>query len=84
MTIDLPDDVRRRLLDAIRGFILDEFGEELGDLRLRRIYDFLAGHVAAAAYNQGIADAGAWMTRKLGDLEGDLHEDPPEISPPAP
>ncbi|MHC5025097.1 MAG: DUF2164 domain-containing protein [Planctomycetota bacterium] len=77
MPIEFSDDVRRRLLDALRGFCLDEFGEELGELRLRHVYEFLMGHVAAAAYNQGVADAGAWMHAKLGDLEGDLHEDVP-------
>jgi uncharacterized protein (DUF2164 family) len=75
MAIEFPDDAKKRITTSLNAYVQDEFGEDLGDLRMVRLYEFLVGLIGAAAYNQGVADAQAWLHNKLIDLEIELHED---------
>lgn len=71
-----PDeDARELLLGSIQRFFREELDDEIGELKARLVLDFLWKEVGPAAYNQGVADAQAWLMERLGDLEGSVHAD---------
>ena len=74
MTIELSDDVRKMILQAIQRHVGEQLGEEIGVLQSQLLLDFMIKLVGAAAYNQAISDAQAWLQHKVLDLAGDLHE----------
>jgi len=75
MAIELQPEKRKHLIAQITSFIYDEFEIEIGELRATLVLDFMNKHVAAAAYNQGVADSQAYLTNKLADMGIDLHEE---------
>ena len=74
MGIEFSSEARTAMFEKLQAFFLDEFEEELGELRTRRVFEFMVGLVGASAYNQAVSDAQAWLQGKLLDLEGDLHQ----------
>jgi len=74
VAITLPADVKKRIVKSLHAFVLEHYEQDLGELRMQVLYDFLMGLVAAAAYNQGIADAQAYMQKRLIDMEIELEE----------
>ena len=74
MPIEFTDEQRKQIIDALRGYVLDEFDDDIGDLRAERLFEFVMNLVGASVYNQALTDAQAWMQGKLMDLEGDLHQ----------
>ena len=74
MAIEFPDDVKNRMLRALGDYALEHFDRELGELQSAMLFEFTVNLVGAAAYNQAIQDAHAYLAGKLTDLEIDLHE----------
>lgn len=74
MAIQFPEEQRRRIREALQTYCRDHFDQDPGVLQTDVLYDFVVALVGAAAYNQGVADAQAYMQTKLLDLEIDVHE----------
>ena len=74
MAVTLPDDVRNRIVKSLHAFVQEHYEQDLGELRLQVLYEYLMGLVAAAAYNQGVADSQTYMRKRLIDMEIDLEE----------
>jgi len=75
MLPDASTETRDRLIGSIRRFFDEELESDIGDLKARLVLDFIWKEVAPAAYNQGVADAQAWIAERVADVEGTCHAD---------
>lgn len=69
-----PPELQQQIHAAVERFWFDETGEEPGIMQRDRVLEFFTKLLGAAAYNQAIADAQAYLSAKLTDMEADLHE----------
>ncbi len=74
MSIRFPKEQEERLLSAIKRYVLENFEEDLGDLRASLFLDFVLKAIGPAIYNQAIADAQAFLLKSTGDLEATCYE----------
>lgn len=72
--INLSDDRKARLIEALQGYFLDEFDEELSQFRAEGMLDFLLVKLGPPVYNQGVRDACEFVQKKLVDIEGEVYE----------
>ena len=73
MPITLPDETKKHLTDALRGYFRDEFGQEIGALQASFLLDFVLQEVGPSIYNQAIRDAQAHLQAIVSDLDLSLH-----------
>ena len=66
---------RERLIASIHRFFSDELDQDIGELKAALVLDFAWKEFAPAAYNQGVADAQAWIAERVADVEGSCHAD---------
>lgn len=71
--IELKDDEKKVLIAEIKSFFLDEFDEELGDLRADIVLDFILEKAGPKIYNRGVNDAQTWFKEKFDDLDADFY-----------
>lgn len=74
MRIDLSEERKQDLLKTLNDFYSKEFDEELSPYRAQRILDFFIKALGPPLYNQAIADARAFMSRKLDDLDAEFFQ----------
>lgn len=74
MALTFSAKTRKRLYAKLQSYVKDEFDEEIGDLRADRMFEFMVGLIGAAAYNQAISDAQAYIQGRLIDMEIELEE----------
>lgn len=74
MSLELDDTRRRRLIQGLQGYFLQEFDEELSPFRAEQVLDFFLESLGPAVYNQAVQDARGFMQRKLDELDGEIHE----------
>lgn len=72
----LDPERRRLLISDLQSFFLDEFDEDVSELRAERILDFALEAVGPEIYNQAVGDARAYMQGKLDDLDGIVYVEP--------
>jgi uncharacterized protein (DUF2164 family) len=72
MKIDLSEERKQDLLKILHGFYSEEFDEQLSPYRAQRILDFFIKALGPPLYNQAIADARAFMSQKLDDLDAEF------------
>jgi uncharacterized protein (DUF2164 family) len=77
VSIKLSKDVEERVLAAIKRYVLENFEEDLGDLRATLFLDFVLNTMGPTVYNQAIADAQAYLLERASDLETTCYE--PEV-----
>ncbi len=66
------------MVSSIKRLFLEEFEQEIGDLKAMQVLDFCVHEIGPSIYNQAIEDAQAIMQEKVVDLSGVLYE--PEAS----
>lgn len=64
----IDDDGKAVMIKEIKGYFLDERGEELGDLAALLMLEFFADKLAPQFYNLGIQDAHEFMAQRLEDI----------------
>ena len=74
MAIELDDQVRRDLIDAIKVYFRAEREEEIGDLHATIFLDFVLLEIGPAVYNRALADVQAYLGNVVGDLDVTLGE----------
>ncbi len=74
-SFQFPDEVKAAILTRLQSYMLDEFDQDIGDLRALKVFEFMVGLIGASAYNQGVADAQAWLAQRLDDMSGNLYEE---------
>jgi uncharacterized protein (DUF2164 family) len=74
MPIKLSPEVTRRLVASIKRYAAENLDEEIGDLKAGLLLDYCLEEIGPSIYNQAIADAQAYFTGRVADLEGVCHE----------
>ena len=74
MAIELTDDARKRIFEALQAYVREHFDHDIGLLQTEKFYDYILGMIGATIYNQALDDAQAYITAKAVDMEIDLHE----------
>ena len=72
--IKLSDERKQRILDELVKLDHNEFDEELSAFQSERILEFFLKSLGAPVYNQAIADARAFVARKMEDLDAEFYE----------
>ena len=63
---------REKLVKEIQAYFIDNYEDEIGELKAELLIDFLVDKVGNEVYNQALADAKYWFKKKLDDLESDF------------
>ena len=74
MAIQISPETRKRLIASLKRYAAEHLGEEMGDLKAGLFLDFCLKEVGPPIYNKAIADAQAYFTDRVADLEGVCHE----------
>ena len=75
MAITLSPETTKRLIASIKRYAAANLDEEIGDLKAALLLEFCLQEIGPPIYNQAIADAQAYFTGRVADLEGVCHED---------
>ena len=75
MAITLPPETTRTLVASIKRYAKENLDEEMGDLKAGLFLDYVLREIGPSIYNRAIADAQAYFTDRVADLEGVCHED---------
>jgi uncharacterized protein (DUF2164 family) len=78
VAITLSPDTTRQLHASIKKFLSEHLDEDAGDLKATMFLDFCLQEIGPSVYNRAIADAQAYFTGRVQDLEGVCYE--PEFS----
>ncbi len=73
MKIDLSEERRQDLLQDLHGFFSEEFDEVLSPYRAQRLLEYFIKALGPPLYNQAIADARAFISQKLDDLDAEFY-----------
>lgn len=75
MAITLSPETTKQLHASIRRYVAENLDQDIGDLKASLLLDFCLKEIGPTVYNQAIADAQAYFTGRVADLEGVCHED---------
>ena len=75
MPITLSPETTRRLVASIKRYAAENLEEEIGDLKAGLLLEYCLKEIGPSIYNQAIADAQAYFTGRVADLEGVCHEE---------
>ena len=76
MAIELEKQEVEEILPSIKKYILEEFEEEIGDLKAQLLLNYFLKEIAPYAYNKGVKDAEHFFRTKVEDLQGSCYEFP--------
>ena len=74
MAIELRKEIKQQVLESIKRYVDENMDEEIGDLKASLFLDFVLIEIGPSIYNQAIADAQAFVSDKLADLDGSCYE----------
>ncbi len=77
MAIDLPLEIRQKLLNSIKQFFDEHLDESIGDLKATLVLDYCLKEIGPSVYNQAIRDAQAYIQEKSSDMDTVCYE--PEL-----
>jgi uncharacterized protein (DUF2164 family) len=69
MMIELTKGAQQRCVESIQRYCDEKLDDEIGNLGATLLLDFFVKEIGPTIYNQGVADAQAWMQDKVGDLD---------------
>jgi len=75
MTTKVSPETTKQLLTSIKRYVVENMDQEIGDLKAGLLLDYCLKEIGPVVYNQAIADAQAYFTGRVADLEGVCHED---------
>ena len=84
MPIALAPDARLQALASIKRYFLEQWEQEVGDLKAGLLLDYVLLEIGPAVYNRAIADAQVYLRDRVADLEGACHEKEFAYWPPTP
>ena len=71
MRIQLSDERRKAILDALTELFTEDFDLELSPFRAERVLDMFVRTLGPSVYNQAIQDARRYVSNKLEDLDAE-------------
>ena len=63
------------MVASIKRYAAENLDEEIGDLKAGLLLEYCLKEIGPSIYNQAIADAQAYLTGRVADLEGVCHEE---------
>ena len=75
MAIKLSPEATKRLRASIKRYVAENLDQDIGDLKAGLLLDYCLKEIGPSIYNQAIADAQAYFTGRVADLEGVCHEE---------
>ena len=72
-TVNLTDDQKKALMDAIHDFFHSEYDEDLGIIKQQRIMELFTEELVTIIYNKALDDAMTWYKRQQDNLEADFY-----------
>jgi uncharacterized protein (DUF2164 family) len=75
MAIKISPETTRQLQASIKRYAAENLDQDIGDLKAGLLLDYCLKEIGPVIYNQAIADAQAYFTGRVADLEGVCHED---------
>lgn len=69
MIINLSDNQKKAMKEAIHAYYLDERGEDIGILHQEGLFDLFMEQLAPIVYNAALDDAKYWYSRRMDDVE---------------
>jgi uncharacterized protein (DUF2164 family) len=74
MAIKLPEDTTKKLRASVQRYVREELEQDIGDLKADLLIDYVLKEIGPSVYNQAIADAQAYFSQRVTDLEGVCYE----------
>ncbi|MGH7620088.1 MAG: DUF2164 domain-containing protein [Gemmatimonadaceae bacterium] len=74
MAIELSADTTKQLKISIQRYFKEELDQDIGDLKAGLLLDYCLKEIGSSVYNQAIADAQAYFSARVTDLEGVCYE----------
>lgn len=74
MAITLPKETQEQLVTSIKEYFTEHMDEDIGDLKASLLLTFCLEEIGPSIYNQAIADAQAYMHKKVTDLDTACYE----------
>lgn len=71
--IKLSEAQKKKLLEEIKAFYLDERGEEIGMIEEMQLLDLFEQKLAPVIYNKALDDAKRWYSQMMDNLESDFY-----------
>jgi uncharacterized protein (DUF2164 family) len=73
MRLTIPKEEKENLIAQVQAFFLDEYDEEISNLKAELLLDFFASKLEAHYYNKGIDDATSFILDRFTTFEDDLY-----------
>jgi len=70
----IPKESRDRAVASIKRYFSEELEEEVGDLKAGLFLDYCMKEFCPLAYNQGVADAQAYIRDRVADIDAACFE----------
>ena len=74
MPIELTKAEVADIIPSIKRYVLEEWDEDIGNLKAELLLDYFIKEIGPYAYNRGVSDAESFFGSKLEDLQGSCHE----------
>lgn len=73
LQIKLSEDQKKKLLEEIKAFYLDERGEEIGMIEQMQLLELFEHRLAPIVYNRALDDAKRWFAQMMDNLDSDYY-----------
>ena len=71
--ISLTEEEKKWMADEIKGFYLDERGEDIGIIEQQQLLDLFVERLGPVVYDKGLDDARRWYQSQMENLESDYY-----------
>jgi len=74
--LEFDTDTRSALQESLKRYMLENFDEDMGDLKSQLLLDFIVEEIGPSIYNKAIQDAQSYFIEKTTDLEATCYLPP--------
>ena len=74
MAIALSKDTMARLKPSVQRFFAEELDQDLGEMKVSLVLDYILKEIGPLVYNQAIKDAEQFVAQRVADLEASCYE----------
>jgi uncharacterized protein (DUF2164 family) len=75
MSLELTKEETENIIPSLRRYCREELDQELSDMRLKFLLDYIVQEIGPFTYNRGVADAEKFFRAKIEDLPVTCFED---------
>ncbi|GGE70410.1 DUF2164 domain-containing protein [Priestia taiwanensis] len=73
MRMNLSKEEKEQVVTSVQSFFLDEYDEEISQLKAELLLEFFASKLEPYFYNKGIDDATSFVLDRFTTFEDDLY-----------